>query len=183
MESGQGAQKHKSTWRPLFIGVLLGILISFLALVVITFKWCPQGENAQVDLYSGNIILYEFFLSKRTRTELPREPHVQWAIDNQDPARSWYLPGGSIARSEWFGEMLATDFTTQSFVYGIYSLKIPAEEKVKLLHQYHQDLDAMKIKQNKSNEFVGFMEEFYGKWGQKLETIKKNSAESVPVTP
>ena len=180
MESGQGIQTYKSTWRPLFIGILLGILISFLVVVVIAFKWGPQGESIEIDLYSGNIILHKFFLSKRTHTKLPKEPHVQWAIDHQNPVKGWYLPGSSIARSEWFSDMMAVTFTARSYVYEIYSLKIPEKEKVNLLHQYHQDLDTMKIKQAKHYKSVRFMEEFYIKWAQNLEQITKDSQQVAP---
>ena len=168
----QGCQKHKSTWKPLLIGILLGLLISFLTLVVIAFKWGPQGESITLDLYSDNTIVHKFFLSKRTHTELPKAAHVQWALKHQNPVRGWYLSGSSIARSEWFGSMMSVDYTTRSYVYEIYSLKIPENEKVKLLYQYHQDLDAMKIEQEEYYKAVS-MEALYNKWDKKLEQMKR----------
>lgn len=179
MESEPVIEEAKSRWRLLCVGFLLGVLVSFLALVVVAFKWGPQGESVSIDLYSGNLIKHSFFLSRRTHTELPKDAHVQWAIDHQYPVKSWYQTGSNISRSEWFGEMMSVDFMVRPYVYDIYSLSIPEDEKVQLLHQYHQDLDALKSKQDEYVQSHDFWAVFNKKWEKKVETLQTNSQQSV----
>jgi len=174
MEPEQVVKKSKSAWRMLFVGFLFGLLASFLVLVIITFKRGPRGESTQVDLYSGNLITNKFFLGKHSQISGPAAPHVRWAIQHQNPVRSWYIVASSISRARWFGKMLAVDYNTREYVYEIYSLKIPEEEKIKLLHQYHKDLDALKLKEQERLKSFDFMESFYMDWEQKLEKIKND---------
>ena len=174
MESEQVVKKSKSAWRMLFVGFLFGVLVSFLVLVIIAFKWGPRGESIEVDLYSGHIITHKFFLWKRTHIREPKGPHVQWAIQHQNPIRSWYRVASSMSRAGWFEKMLAVRYKTREYVYEIYSLQIPEEEKIKLLHQYHKDLDALKLKEQEYLKSFDFMESFYMDWEQKLEKIKND---------
>jgi hypothetical protein len=179
MEQERVIQKTWSIWKPLIIGFLLGVLLSFLALVIIAFKWGPQGENITVELYSGKTTLHKHFLWRRWQESKPTEPYVQWAIDRQEPVKSWELPGGSIARSEWFGDMLAVDVVIHmptDCVYKIYSMEIPEEEKVELLHQYHQELDPLRQKDQKLREqlypqLADDMKAFKEKWDQTLKAV------------
>jgi len=173
MESEQVVKKSKSAWRMLFVGFLFGVLASFLVLVIIAFKWGPHGESIEVDLYSGHIITHEFFLCKRSHIPGPESPHVRWAIQHQDPVRKWYLVAGSSGRG-WFEGTTYVDTTTREYVYKIYSLEIPEEEKVKLLHQYHKELDALKLKEREVSKSFDFMETFYKDWEQKLQKIKND---------
>jgi len=172
MESEQVVKKGKSAWRMLFVGFLFGVLASFLVLVIIALNWGPRGESNEVDLYSGHVIAYRFFLCKRSRIPGPNLPHVRWAIEHQNPVRSWYILCSSISRAEWFGPMVAADCITREYVYDIYSLQIPEEEKIKLLHQYHEELDALKLKEQERLKSFYFMKPFYMDWEQKLERIK-----------
>lgn len=176
MEPEQVVKKSKSAWRTLFVGFLFGVLASFMVLVVIACKWAPRSENIEVDLYSGHIITYKSFLWKRSRIHQPKEPHVQWAIQHQYPVKSWYRGCGGFRRG-WFERELHCGLTTRSYVYAIYSLQIPEEEKIKLLHQYHKDLDALKLKEQEYRKYYNFMEPFYTNWDKKLETIIKDLAE------
>lgn len=175
MTTEQVVKKSKSAWRMLLIGFLLGVLASFMALVFIAFKWGPQGESSEVDLYSGNTITYKFFLSKRSQISEPNQPHVQWAIQHQDPVRSWYVFAANVQRVEWFGDMQSVESATRSYVYEIHSLQIPEEEKVNLLHQYHKDLDTLKLKLEKYRESFSYkepLEQFHTNWEKKLEEIE-----------
>jgi hypothetical protein len=174
MESEQVVKKSKSAWRMLFVGFLFGVLASFLALIVIAIKWGPRGESSEVDLYSGHVITYKFFLWKRSQILGPKLPHVRWAIEHQNPVRSWYILCSSMSRAGWFEPRIAADYTTRAYVYRIYSLQIPEEEKIKLLHQYHKDLDALKLKEQERLKSFGFMESFYMDWEQKLQKIKND---------
>ncbi len=70
--------------------------------------------------------------------------------------------------------MLAVRYKTREYVYEIYSLQIPEEEKIKLLHQYHKDLDALKLKEQEYLKSLDFMESSYMDWEQKLEKIKND---------
>ncbi len=183
MESGQVAKDYKPTRKLLLGGFLLGVLFSFLLLVVIiAFKWGPQGENIQVDLYSGHTIINKHFLWKRWQISEQKNSHVQWAIDHQKVVKSWYCTGSSIGRSEWFGRMMSISFNTRGeTVYSIYSLDIPEAEKVKLLHQYHQGLDALKIKQDSEyKKSCDARNDFFTQWDQKLEAIAKDSNQATP---
>ena len=173
-QSEQVVKKSKSAWRMLFVGFLFGLLASFLVLVIMAFKWGPCGESNTVDLYSGHIITYKFFLWKRSQISGPKFPHVQWAIQHQNPVRSWYIVGSSMSRSGWFEKMMAVSYTTREYVYAIYSLQIPEDEKIKLLHQYHKELDALKLKEQERSKSFDFMESFYMDWEQKLEKIKND---------
>ena len=175
MEPEQDIKKSKSTWRMIFVGFLFGLLVSFLVLVIIAFKWGPRGESNTVDLYSVHVITYKFFLWKRSQISRPNFPHVQWAIQHQSPVRSWYRIGSSIGRAGWFEKMLAVSYHTREYVYEIYSLQIPEDEKIKLLHQYHKDLDAMKLKEQEYLKSLNFMESSYMDWEQKLEKIKTDT--------
>ncbi len=157
----------------LFVGFFFGVLVSFLVLVIIAFKWGPRGESNTVDLYSGHTITYKFFLWKRSQTSKPKFPHVRWAIQHQDPVKSWYRVASSLHRG-WFEKGLAVDYITREYVYEIYSLQIPEEEKIKLLHQYHKDLDALKLKEQECLKSFDFWESFYMDWEQKLEKIKND---------
>lgn len=175
MEPEQDIKKSKSTWRMIFVGFLFGVLVSFLVLVIIAFKWGSHGESNTVDLYSGHVITYKFFLWKRSQITGPNFPHVRWAIQNQNPVRSWYRIASSISRPGWFEKMLAVSYHTREYVYEIYSLQIPEDEKIKLLHQYHKDLDAMKLKEQEYLKSLNFMESSYMDWEQKLEKIKTDT--------
>ena len=178
MEPEQDIKKSKSAWRMLFVGFFFGVLVSFLVLVIIAFKYGPRGESSSVDLYSGKIITYKFFLWKHSQIPEPNFPHIQWAIRHQNPVRSWYIYACGTARGRWFGEMLAVDTNTREYVYEIYSLQIPEEEKIKLLHQYHKDLDALKLKekevQHEISKLIPITKPFYKDWEQKLEKIKND---------
>jgi len=173
MESEQDIKKSKSAWRMLFVGFLFGVLISFLVLVIIAFKWGPRGKSSAVDLYSGHRIINKFFLWKHSQISRPKEPHVQWAIKHQNPVRSWYLPNSSSRRG-WFERGVHADFTTREYVSAIYSLQITEEEKIKLLHQYHKELDALKLKEQELSKSFPITKPFYKEWEQKLEKIKND---------
>jgi hypothetical protein len=175
MEADQGVQKSTARWKLLFVGFLFGVLASFLVLVVIACIWGPRGRSIHVDLYSGRTLVYKNFLGKRSSVPGPIEPHVQWAIDHQDPVRSWYLPAGGQGRG-WFKKGPSVRFSTRSYVDAIYSLQIPEEEKVEVLRQYHNDLDAMKLKERQQNEYYNFMDPFRTKWEQKMKTLKGDPA-------
>lgn len=180
MESHEDVQKNKSTWKPLLIGVFLGILISILASVFIVFKCSPTSRNNQVDMYTGNSKLHEHSLWKQTHTESPKLPHTQWAIDHLEPSRSWYRTTSSSSKG-WFGRRGVYSDSTGPYVYEIYSLNIPEDEKVKLLHQYHQDLDALKAIEEKYISSSS-MEDFDAKWSQKLKLFNDESSEIPPQT-
>ena len=169
-----------SRWKLLLVGFLFGVLASFLALVVIACKWGPQGESIQEDMYSGRIIKYKFFLWTRSQVSVPMPPYAQWAIDHQDPVKSWYLFAASTGRGEWFGEMQSVDTKTRSHVYEIYSLPLPEEEKVDLLHQYHRDLDALILKEQERKDHFYFMESFHTTWDKTLKMIKNKPLEVTP---
>ena len=173
MESEQVVTKGKS-WRMLFLGFLMGVSVSFLVLVIIAFKWGPRSESNTVDLYSGHTITHKHFLWKRSHIPGPNFPHVQWAIRHLNPPRSWYMPASSFGAG-WFEKGLHADFNTREYVYHIYSLEIPEEEKVKLLHEYHNQLDALKLKEQELRKSFDFMESFYKDWEKKLERIEKES--------
>ena len=175
MEPEQDIKKSKSAWRMLFVGFFFGVLVSFLVLVIIAFKYGPRGESSSVDLYSGKIITYKFFLWKRSQISRPKFPHIRWAIQHQNPVRSWYRVGYSMSRAGWFEKMLAVRYKTREYVSAIYSLQIPEEEKIKLLHQYHKDLDALKLKgkevEKEILKSIPITKPFYKDWEQKLEKI------------
>lgn len=179
MESEQVVKKNKSTWRVLLTGFLLGVLASFLVLVVIAFKYGSCSYSNSVDLYSGHRITNKSFLWKHSQISRPNEPHVQWAIEHLNPVRKWYLPNSSFRRG-WFEKGLFADYTTREYVYSIYSLQIPKEEKIKLLHQYHKELDALKLKEQEIRKSFDYLESFFKDWEQKLEKIKNDATGSSP---
>jgi len=169
MELEQAGRGGKAAWRMFFAGVLSGIVASFLVLVVLAFKYGPRGESTEVDLYSGRTMTHRFFLWKRSHPPGPEFPHVQWAIEHQNSVRNWYVPVCGMSRASWFGSMLAWDSFRRDYVYAIYSLQMPEDEKVKLLHQYHEEVDALKLKQQEYYESGKFMERFDKDWEQRLE--------------
>lgn len=173
MESEQAVKKSKSAWKMLFVGFLFGVLASFLVLIIIIFKCGPRSERTEVDLYSGHIITHKHSLWKRSHVPGPKFPHVQWAIKHQNPVRSWYIVCSGFSRG-WFEKGLHVDFTTREYVYTIYSLDIPEEEKIDLLHRYHKELDALKLKEQEVRKSFDYMETFYKEWEQKLERIKND---------
>ena len=71
--------------------------------------------------------------------------------------------------------MIAIDFTTREHVHDIYSLQLSEEEKTKLLHQYHEGLDVLKMKEQEFYEASKFMERFYEEWEQKLEKAAQDA--------
>jgi hypothetical protein len=77
--------------------------------------------------------------------------------------------------------MVAVSYTTREYVYDIYRLQLSEEEKIKLLHQYHEELDALKLKQQEHYESGKFMELFYKDWEQRLE--KAAAGEQVGAHP
>ncbi|HML76546.1 MAG TPA: hypothetical protein PKB02_18795 [Anaerohalosphaeraceae bacterium] len=164
-------QQITSKWRFMIIGFVCGVLVCVLTAVVIACMWGPQGESIEVDMYSGSLIIHKHYLWKRSRVPGPMQPYSQWAIDHQDPVKSWFIPASSTGRSEWFGQMLSVDLTTRSHVFELYSLAMSEEEKVRLLMQYHQDLDALKMKLQEQKE-IAAMEAFYIKWDQKIDALK-----------
>jgi hypothetical protein len=164
--------KGKSARRAFFAGFLFGVLASFLVLVVVVFKYGPRGESTEVDLYSGRTMTHRFFLWKRSHTPGPEFPHVRWAIGHQNPVRNWYVFVCSTSRG-WFEKGMAVDTFRRNYVYAIYSLQIPEEEKVKLLHQYHEEVDALKSKQQEYYESGRFMERFDEDWAQKVKEAAK----------
>ncbi len=172
MEPEQVGRRGKAAWRTFFAGFLFGVLVSFLVLVVLAFKCGPRGESTEVDLYSGRTMTHRFFLWKRSHTPGPESPHVRWAIEHQNPVRNWYVFVCSMSRG-WFERGLAADTFMGSHVLAIYSLKMPEEEKVKLLHQYHEELDALKLKQQEYYESSKFMERFHKDWEQRLKEAAK----------
>ena len=178
MESEQVNKKSKSNWKMLFTGFLLGVLASLLVLVVIAFKYGPRGYRHSVDLYSGHVITNKSFLWKKSQISRPNEPHVQWAIKHLNPVRKWYLPTSSFHKG-WFDKGMFIDCTTRDYVYAIYSLQISEEEKVKLLHEYHKELDALKLKdkevQKEISKLIPVTEPFYKEWEQKLKKIKNDT--------
>jgi hypothetical protein len=174
VEAEQVVERRRPTWRTLLAGFLLGILASFLVLVVLAFKYGPRGESTTVDLYSGHVITHKFFLWKRSRISGPEFPHVRWAIQHQTPVRSWYIVGSSMSRAGWFEPMVAVSYTTREYVYDIYRLQLPNEEKIKLLHQHHEELDALKLKQQEHYESGKFMERFYKDWERRLEKVAED---------
>ncbi len=178
MESEQVVKKNKSAWKMLFVGFLLGLLASFLVLVIIAFKYGPQGESTSVDLYSGHAKTRKFFLWKKSDITEPNSPHVQWAIKHQNPVRKWYMPAASVSRPVWFGKMRAVSYNTREYICKIYSLQIPEEEKIKLLHQYHKELDALMLKnremQEEISKLIPVTKPLYEEWDQKLEKIKND---------
>lgn len=173
MELEQAGRRGKAAWRTFFAGVLSGVMASFLVLVVLAFKYGPRGESTHVDLYSGRHLTYKSFLWKRSQVSGPEYPHVQWAIQHQNPVRSWYVYVCSIGRGGWFEPLMAADTFQGDHVYAIYRLQIPEEEKVKLLHQYHEDLDALKLEEQEFYESRKFMERFHKTWDQKLKDTAK----------
>ena len=167
-------QKNKPSWKLFFSGFLLGLLVSFLILVFIAFQWGPQGESVEVDLYSGHTLTHKHFLWKRTHTPGPMSDPVKWAIEHQDPQKSWYVFASSISRAEWFGPMVAVDSATQPFVHAIYSLQVPEAEKIQILQQYHQDLDVTQIKVQERMQPPDLLDSFYTKWQQRLEKLRND---------
>ncbi|MDT8303266.1 MAG: hypothetical protein RQ760_17435 [Sedimentisphaerales bacterium] len=79
-----------------------------------------------------------------------------------------------MSRAGWFEKKLAVRYVTQEYVYEIYSLQILEEEKIKLLHQYHKELDALKLKEEEIRKSFDYMKLFYKEWEQKLEKIKND---------
>ena len=79
----------------------------------------------------------------------------------------------------WFGRSRVYSDSTGPYVYAIYSLNILEDEKVKLLQQYHQDLDALKAKQE---EYISSMSmsDFDAKWNQKLKTLNDEPHSETP---
>ncbi len=169
-------KKNRFAWKALLAGVLLGVLVSLLVLVILAFKYGPRSENITVDLYSGHVITHRSFLWKRSHIHQPKPVYVQWAIEHQDPVRSWYLPCAGTGQG-WFEPGISVDFTTRVYVYQIHSLKIPEEEKVKLLHQYHEELDALRLKDQELGQSRRFMERFYEDWEQKLKDLETQEAQ------
>ena len=101
-------------------------------------------------------------------------PHIQWAIKNQNPVRKWYLQTSSFHKG-WFEKGLYASYSSRQYVSAIYSLEISEEEKIKLLHQYHKELNALQLKVEehlKSMKSIPITEPFYKEWEQKLDTIK-----------
>ena len=76
--------------------------------------------------------------------------------------------------------MLAWDSFRADYVGPIYRLRIPEEEKVKLLHQYHEELDVLKLKEQEHYESGRFMERFYKDWEQRLEKAQPELKETGP---
>ena len=118
MELEQGVQK-KSACKPLLIGVLLWILISFLISVLNGCTLAPQCRSVEVDLYSGNSIVHEHSLWKHTHTESPKLPHVQWAIDHMEPGKSWYCVTASSSKGFLGRGGFHADATTKSYVLSL----------------------------------------------------------------
>jgi hypothetical protein len=157
-----------------FGGFLSGVLASLLALAILACKYGPRGESREVDLYSGRMMTQRYFLWKRSHIPGPEEPHVRWAIEHQNPVRSWYVFVCGMSRAEWFGHMMAVDTFRGDHVLPIYRLPLPEEEKVKLLHQYHEELDALKVRQEEWRESGKFMERFHQDWEQRLKKLAQD---------
>jgi len=172
MESEQ-VEKSNTTWRMLFVGFLFGLLVSFLVLVLMTFKWGPRGESNSMDLYSGHVTTHKYFLWKHSQITGPNFPHVRWAIQHLNPVKRWYLPV-SGSRAGWFERKMNTSYSSREYVSEIYSLQIPEEEKIKLLHQYHKELNALKLKEQERLKSIYIMKPFYKDWEQKLEKIQND---------
>lgn len=180
MEANEAVRQNKHK-RKLWITVILfGMLACFLAVVgcqCIASKWGPWTQNFMMDRYSGHSIVYTNRAGIQSSVPSPFAPSMQWAKDHQDPERTWYVYGAGMQRTEWFGEELAVDCFLRDYVYGMYKLPVPEQEKVELLHEYHRDLDAMKLKERQQNEYYNFMEPFRTKWDEKLKTLKDNPVE------
>jgi hypothetical protein len=172
-EAEQVGKGRKSAWKMLFAGFLCGVLASLLVLVVLALKYGPRGESVTVDLYSGHTVIYRHFLWKHSEVSEPNEAHVRWAVEHLNPVRSWYKPVCGTGRAGWFEDMLSWDTFRGDWVLPIYSLKLSEEEKVTLLHQYHEELDAMKLKEKEYYESSKFMERFHKDWEQRLKSYRQ----------
>ncbi len=168
MELEQAGRKRKAAWGAFFAGVLSGVVASFLVLVVLALQYGPRSESLEEDLYSGHTLIHKSSLWKRSHPPGPEYPHVRWAREHQNPVRNWYVFVCSTSRG-WFERGLAADTFRGAHVYAIYRLQIPEEEKVKLLHQYHEELDALKVKEQEYYKSRDLMERFHKDWDQKVK--------------
>lgn len=175
MKSAQTQSTGKPGCKLLVLGILLGLLTSFIVLVLIALQWGPRGESMQVDLYSGRLFIDKHFLWKRSHIYSPMSKSAQWAIDNQDPVRNWYVFVASEGRSHWFSSILCADTITREYASVIYSLPLPEAKRIQLLHQYHQDLDEVQLKIKELAKKDKIMESFYEKWDQQIEKLNNDS--------
>jgi len=175
VEARQAGGRGRRTGILFSAGFLSGVLASLLVLVVLAFRYGPRSESVTVDLYSGHIVAYKHFFWRHSIIPAPESPHVRWAIQHQNPPRSWYVVAGGTSRAGWFAPMLSVDYTTREYVYDIYSLQLPEEEKVKLLHQYHEELDALKTKEQEHYEAGKFRERFHKEWERRLEKAARDA--------
>jgi hypothetical protein len=175
-----GVQRNSHRQKLLLTGIVFGVLACFLAAVgcqCIASKWGPWTKNIMMDRYSGHSIVYTNRAGKQSSAPSPFAPSMQWAKDHQDPERTWYVYGAGMQRTEWFGQELAVDCFLRDYVYEIYKLSVPEQEKVELLLEYHRDLDALKLKEQEKKISDDDWKSFYEKWDQKLKILKDGPLE------
>jgi hypothetical protein len=180
IEAEEPGKRGGRIWKLFFAGFLSGVVASLLVLVGLAFKYAPRHENVAVDLYSGHTKTYSSFLWKHSETLGPVFPHVQWAIEHQDQVRSWYMLASGTQRAGWFERVLEVTYSGRDFVYGIYRLELPEEEKIKLLHQYHEGLDALKMREYELFGSERLMERFCVEWAQRLEKAAQDAQLAAP---
>jgi hypothetical protein len=176
-ETEQAGRRDRPAWQIYCVGVLSGVLVCFIVLVVLALKYGPYSENALVDLYSGHLVIQKHFFWARSQISEPNAAHVRWAIAHQDTVRGWSKPVCGTARAGWFEGRSTWDSFQGDWVLPIYSLQIAEEEKVKLLRQYHEELDSMRLKEIESGKS---MESFHKDWERRLRSYRETSSTENP---
>ena len=144
--------------KALYIGT--GFLIGIVFSAAIAYIFGPRTETAHIDLYTGHERIVESLFWHSWEVHLPEQEHTKWAREHKE-SKTWarYVPGGSCHRF-WFSGGLDAATMHQDIVRSIFESSFTPDEKVRLLREYHSDLDSLDPDEP--------YRKLYEKWNQQL---------------
>ena len=132
---------------------------SFLAggasLLLVAYFFGPGSEGGKFELYTGHSRHSRARLGQTWTTDLPDGPHVDWARKNRLPGKMTgrYVPGGSSSWG-WFSRRTFRDTYWMDVPGAIHRSLLPEDEKIRLLRQYHAELDVAAVSGNALHDLM-----------------------------
>jgi len=115
-----------------------------LCVVGLAWFYGPRSQSSSFDLYTGAMTFSRRRLGVRWTREVTDAPHVIWARKHRrsKDLRSFGATA-SFRESGWFDGGYDADCFWADIPLSLYTSELPEAEKVRLLREYHADLDAM----------------------------------------
>lgn len=142
--------------------ILLGIAIGLSLAVAVAYMFGPYESTTKTNLFNGRRWKEYRWVWHRwdTETEQPSD-YAKWASSHMDKELNWPV-GFTISHRRWFGgrEYISVRYP-RNIPRRIYNMDVREEKKIKLLHEYHEELQGIR---SKNPHYYKLCE----KWYQKL---------------